>query len=355
MQNELLNSHVRKIIGWHFNPETGSKFWLKKKETLSFNPIQDVKTYQDLKLFPDFSDDFRSYPIEEIIPQGFKKAGIIPDIFESGGATGKPKRIIEVETRTQGVEWINSILDMHGFPDKNLEGEWLFIGPSGPHIVGRSMGRLAKLRGSSCFYIDFDPRWVRKCIKEKDHITATKYVTHLIQQIKDIIEEQSIKVLFVTPSVLETIISDVQLFNIVQKKIKGLIWSGTSLPAESIKYLKKILPNTVVIGLYGNTLMGIAGQKPFQDIDQYQAIFYPFFPYSIVDVVQFDDPTHNVDFYQVGQVKVTLLTKEMFIPNNLERDQAARIPPSEPFFHWDGLADIKPILTKGNLIIEGVY
>jgi hypothetical protein len=36
-------------------------------------------------------------------------------------------------------------------------GDWLYIGPTGPHIVGRSLDVLAGHRGSLCFYVDLDP------------------------------------------------------------------------------------------------------------------------------------------------------------------------------------------------------
>ncbi|GBD99692.1 hypothetical protein BMS3Abin07_01732 [bacterium BMS3Abin07] len=40
-----LDKWVREIISWHFNPGTGSSFWLKRKEMLSFDPTTDIKRF----------------------------------------------------------------------------------------------------------------------------------------------------------------------------------------------------------------------------------------------------------------------------------------------------------------------
>jgi len=34
-------------------PDTGSRYWLKRAEALDFNPLTDVKTFEDLALFPN--------------------------------------------------------------------------------------------------------------------------------------------------------------------------------------------------------------------------------------------------------------------------------------------------------------
>lgn len=353
---EILNEHTREIIKWHFDEATGSEYWLGKARELPFNPLKDIRCYEELQLFPDFSNELREVQVHKLIPKGYLEAGYLPDIFESGGAIGKPKRIIESESRAKGVEWISSIMDMHCFPRGLDNGAWLFIGPSGPHIVGRSMGMLAKLRDTVIYYIDFDPRWVRKCIKNNDNVTTKKYLDHIVEQVKDILLDQDIGVIFATPPVLERLTGDNLLLGIMKDRIKGLIWSGTSFSSESIRFLQEeVFPDAKILGLYGNTLMGIAGQRPKKTGDKYPAVFQSFFPYSIAEVMDFNDNSKHAQYYSAGQVRITLLTKEMFIPNNLERDEAVRIPPEEEFFMWDGLAEVKPITRGNGRIIEGVY
>ncbi|MBL8191763.1 MAG: hypothetical protein JNK38_27360, partial [Acidobacteria bacterium] len=49
---ERLDAHVREMVEWHFNPETGCEYWLEKAKTYDFDPRKDVKTYEDLDKFP---------------------------------------------------------------------------------------------------------------------------------------------------------------------------------------------------------------------------------------------------------------------------------------------------------------
>jgi hypothetical protein len=53
-----LDAHVREIVRWHFNPETGTPFWLDKAKTFDFNPLTDVNGWDDVKKFPIFEDDW---------------------------------------------------------------------------------------------------------------------------------------------------------------------------------------------------------------------------------------------------------------------------------------------------------
>jgi hypothetical protein len=38
---------VRAAMDWHFNPETGSAYWLNRAKTLAFDPRADVKSVED--------------------------------------------------------------------------------------------------------------------------------------------------------------------------------------------------------------------------------------------------------------------------------------------------------------------
>ena len=39
---EQLDAHVCEIVRWHFDESTGCPFWLEKKSTLKFDPLQDI-------------------------------------------------------------------------------------------------------------------------------------------------------------------------------------------------------------------------------------------------------------------------------------------------------------------------
>ena len=55
-----------------------------------------------------------------------------------------------------------------------------------------------------------------------------------------------------------------------------------------------------------------------------------------------------------GRVELTTLTKEFFMPRFLERDEAIRRPPREPYA-WDGVAEVRPFGAMEKQIVEGVY
>src|SRR5262249_17909542 len=55
---QQLDAHVREIVNWHFDPDTGTPFWLEKAKSFKFNPRKDVKCFDDLKLFGHFEDEW---------------------------------------------------------------------------------------------------------------------------------------------------------------------------------------------------------------------------------------------------------------------------------------------------------
>lgn len=50
---------VRAAMRWHFDPATGSRYWLDRADRLGFDPRHDVKGVADLVLFPDLADELR--------------------------------------------------------------------------------------------------------------------------------------------------------------------------------------------------------------------------------------------------------------------------------------------------------
>ncbi len=51
---------------------------------------------------------------------------------------------------------------------------------------------------------------------------------------------------------------------------------------------------------------------------------------------------------------LTTLTKELFLPRHLERDEAIRRPPTLEY-PWDGVGDVRPWKSEESATIEGVY
>ena len=55
---EQLDAHVRGIIQWHFDPETGCAFWLEFASKLGWDPRRRIQCFEDLRIFPPFEDEW---------------------------------------------------------------------------------------------------------------------------------------------------------------------------------------------------------------------------------------------------------------------------------------------------------
>ncbi len=85
---------LQAAMEWHFNPETGSTYWLKRAKLLPFDPRKDIKRIEDLALFPNIVDELRDVRAEDLIPRGYGSHPNVVDISESGGTTGTPKHVV---------------------------------------------------------------------------------------------------------------------------------------------------------------------------------------------------------------------------------------------------------------------
>ena len=47
-----LDAHAVEMMAWHFHESTGCPFWLNYAKSLNFDPLVDVKCFNDLKKFP---------------------------------------------------------------------------------------------------------------------------------------------------------------------------------------------------------------------------------------------------------------------------------------------------------------
>lgn len=351
-----LDGHVREVVRWHFDPATGSPYWLRRAASLGFDPVAEVQSFADLAKFPPVADEWREVPAADLIPRGC--AGPF-SVWETGGTTGAPRRIVDSGVRYRGIQRISGILDQHGFPGSAAEGAapagaWLHLGPSGPHLVGTNMARLARQRGALFHTIDLDPRWVKRLYQEGRTHEARAYTSHLVEQALLLLRSQPVQVMAATPPLLEALLAHPEAAQLIRAKVKGIIWFGTSMSEESLRLLEEeLLPGVILVGWYGNTLMGIACQRPRQPGDAYRCIFQPPSPEGIIQLVDPQNPSVPVDYGQAGQVRISVLNRELFLPWHLERDRAVRVPPAAPG-GWDGVAQVSP-LGGGGPQVEGVY
>jgi phenylacetate-coenzyme A ligase PaaK-like adenylate-forming protein len=350
-----LDAHTREIVAWHFNPETGAPFWLDKAKTLGFDPRQDVQCFDDLKKFGLFEDEWlRGGPVRRWVPKALQHKPIY--VFETGGTTGIPKSRMVVEDHWLDYEMFSDTLPEKYFPKGS---NWMMLGPSGPRRLRLAVEHLCQHRGGICFCVDLDPRWVVKLIKKgwMEHLKA--YQEHCIDQALTILSaNHEIKCMFTTPKLLDSLCKRLEEdgSSIAKTGITGIFCGGTEMTSQWIRFtIEEYLGADVYIApTYGNTLMGLAAAEMPTAADNYKIAYYAPEPRAVVEVVDFDDPNKVVGYGQDGRVKLTTLTKELFIPGFLERDEGLREKPSAKY-PWDGVSGVKPFRAFAATTTVGVY
>ena len=347
-------AYLRAAIAWHFGEETGSTFWVRAGHTLNFDPLTDVNTFTDLRLFPNLLSELRSVPIEDLIPRGYISAGSpppVPQIFESGGTTGAPKRTVQLpDWIEQVVQWQTEDFAGGGF----LAGRgFLCMMPSGPHGVGY-FSRLVSGRLGSVFHaIDLDPRWVKRIAARNATSEVSAYVDHLVEQAVHVLQTQHVANLHTTPPLLEAIARDDDVVKLVNEKIRFMLLSGAHVDLDTLDLLREIFPHTTITMVFGSTMvLSQAVTRRSGDDDPF--VFDPRTPYVVFSVVD-PDTGDEVPYGQRGQVVMHHISKGMFIPNNLERDSAIRMPGPDGQV-GDSLSEVRPVAAfEGEPVIEGVY
>lgn len=343
-----LDAHLREIIALHFSPETGCPFWLDWAAK-NFDPRKEVETFEDIKKFPHFQDEWlRDLQPEVWVPKAFE--GLPYSIFETGGTTGMPKqRIGWHDYKVDYSEFSEKISDAH-FP---RGGAWLMMGPTGPRRLRLAIEHLANVRGSSCYFIDLDPRWVKKLISNKQFDQAKAYMEHVVDQAAIILKNRKVTGLFTTPKLLEALSEKVDIY---AAGIRGVFCGGTTMLPQYVRFIvEEVLENRIgFYPTYGNTLMGLAASVPLLPEDKFSITYYAPQPRAVLRVVDPNDTAQTVDYDTWGRVELTTMTKEFFMPRFLERDEALRRRPRAPYA-WDGVAEVRPFGAMEKTIVEGVY
>jgi phenylacetate-coenzyme A ligase PaaK-like adenylate-forming protein len=348
---EKLDEHVRKIVQWHFSPETGCPYWLEYAEKrLGWDPREEIKTYDDLDKFPFFEDDaLRGGPVRRWVPKGLAHRPIY--VFETGGSTGVPKSRVQMDDFRIDYEQFSETLPEEYFPKG---ADWLMLGPSGPRRLRLAVEHLAQHRGGIAFSVDLDPRWVIKLIKWGEMQMMERYKQHVIDQALTILRAHpNVKCMFTTPKLLEALCEKI---NLEKAGITGIFCGGTEMTPQFHRFAVEELlgPNIYFAPTYGNTLMGLATHKRPAPEDNWAIIYYPPSPRAMIEVVDPDKPHEVVPYGATGRVRLTTLTYETFIPRFLERDECEREPPCEQY-PWDGVRNVRPFSRFKTTVVEGVY
>ena len=357
---EVLDAHAYETVQWHFHDSTGCPFWLEKKSELNFDPLTEVKGYDDIKKFPLFEDEWlRGGPVRRWVPKTLEDKPTY--VFETGGTTGIPKSRVVMDDFRTDYEIFSETLPEEYFPKG---ANWLMLGPSGPRRLRLAVEHLCQVRGGICFAIDLDPRWVVKLIKKgwMEHLEA--YKQHCVDQAITVLTAgHDVKCMFATPKLLDSLALALEErgTSIQEVGITGIFSGGTEFTPQWTRYCVEELfggppedSGVFMTPTYGNTLMGLACSKPVTAAEDYKISYYAPQPRAVTEVVDFDDPNSVVGYGETGRVKLTTLTKELFVPGFLERDEGER---EEPFgtYPWDGVSGVRPFHGVASQTTVGVY
>ncbi len=344
-----LDEHVREMVQWHFDPATGSPFWLEYASRLDFDPRREIGGYDDLKRLGHFEDEWlRGGPVRRWIPRGL--AGRPFYVFETGGSTGVPKTRVNIEDFQRDYELFGDNLSDETFP---RGADWLMLGPTGPRRLRLAIEHLAQYRGGTAFFVDLDPRWVNKMIKAQRFHDLEAYKNHVTDQALTILRAHpNIQCLFTTPKLLEALCEKISL---TRADITGIFCGGTEMTRQFHRFAREeLIPGIDFVPTYGNTLMGLACPKPFDPADDYAITYYPPHPRAVFELVEPDDLDRSVEYGQRGRVLLTTLTREFFMPRFAERDEGVRAEPCERY-PWDGVRDLGLASHLQSSVVVGVY
>ncbi|MCX5689017.1 MAG: hypothetical protein NTV94_04390 [Planctomycetota bacterium] len=314
---DLTNERLERVLHAHFDPQGGTAYWLERQAALGVDVRREVRCIQDLKLLGDMKpSDLADRPLLDFIPRKFHKdlSGFV--VGQTGGTTGggvwtayRPDEfeaafITPFEVAARHV----------GFPTGQ---QWLFVGPSGPHIIGKVLRDLSASMGShDPFSVDFDARWAKKL--PDGSFAMERYLGHVVEQALRVIEQQEIGVLFTTPAVLTTL---AEAMSPAQRSmIRGIHYGGMEVNPQLLSTLQReMFPEAVHLCGYGNTLFGCTLELDVEcgRIPRY----FPFGTRLLLEVVNPAD--QNAALPGLGVVRFTRLDESCLIVRMLERDAAS--------------------------------
>jgi hypothetical protein len=363
MKTETLNRWLASIVEIHFDPEGGSLYWLEKARQLGITPLEDIRTVKDLRFFgPMDEEGLKQRPIEDFVPRRYwpEKAKWVTG--ETGGTTGHPVTTVYLEDEFYRafIYPFEVVAHYRKFP----RGEnWLWVGPSGPHIIGKAAIACAKAFDSpDPFSVDFDPRWAKKLAPNS--MGFKRYFDHVLDQTSRILTTQKITVLFSTPKVL------IELKKLMSKARRETIlavhFGGMELERGLFQTIAEAFPNAIFISGYGNTLFGMCPE--FNGDPSLPLDYYPIGPRLIFQTVPMDpemSPGEKLEHPcapgEPGQIVFSRLDRSFLILNQCERDQGELLDPRgapeglEDFGF--GIRNPRPLERRGNEthVATGLY
>jgi thienamycin biosynthesis protein ThnN len=352
---------LRELLRLHFHPRHGSLYWLRRQEALGWSVPDRVRTLDDLWLLsPMPADDLRRVPLRDFIPRTFHDQLDRFVIGETGGTSGPPQTTAYRADEFQAA-FITPFLEAAratGFP----RGEpWLWVGPSGPHVIGKAVRELARQTGSlDPFAVDFDPRWARRLADGS--LARKRYLDHVIEQALDVLRREEIGVLFTTPPVLAAL--GPRLDDRRREALHGVHYGGLPVTAAEVNGFRAAFPNAVHLSGYGNTLFGVVmevADGPRTALD-----YFPRGDRLALQFTAWPEPGQDEPWPprlcargESGRVVFHRLDESCLLVGVRERDRAERIAPTPAALAlgWtaDGLRDPGPPAPLAPKLQLGLY
>ena len=346
-----------KILNLHLHPESGSPYWLDREQELGFSICKRVQSLDDLhELGPFDLQALVNRPVTDFIPKSLLgRTTLITG--ETGGATGVPKTTAYFEDEFDAA-FVQPFLSTCNGQIKFNNGYWLWLGPGGPHVIGKAARKIGKLTsGCDVFSIDFDPRWYRAL--SQGTVARTRYLEHLVEQAVQIIRQQNIRYLFSTPVMLMALIKVMQEQH--RQAIEFIYLGGMSVNVETMNELGEVFPNAQFLSGYGNTLFGVSHELAPHRPDKKLPVYYPPGERVSINVVSMDVTKSDAErLRQVvangerGQVVMHRLDQSCFLANVMERDCAVRVAATGAG-KLDGICDPQPIQDDRFKVDNGIY
>jgi hypothetical protein len=349
------------LLALHFHPHHGSLYWLRRQEALGFDVRDRVRTYDDLWLLgPTAAGDLRRHPLRDFIPRALHGQLHRFVIGETAGTGGPPCATAYRDDEFQAA-FVTPFLKAAratAFP----QGEpWLWVGPSGPHVIGKAVRELARQTGSmDAFSVDFDPRWAKKLADGS--LARRRYLDHVTDQALDVLERESVGVLFATPPALAALAG--RMTDRQREQVRGVHYGGMSLTPEALNGFRAAFANAVHLAGYGNTLFGVVmevADHPRQALD-----YFPLAERVRFHVMVWRErdaeapwPPPECKPGERGRVLFHRLDESCLLAGVVERDEAEHVPPSVEALALGctagGLRDPRPPAALGNKLQFGLY
>ena len=350
------DARLREVLALQLHPRHGSPYWLRRQADLGWDVRDRVRSVADLVHLGKMPvDDLRRRPVRDFIPMTFHGALDRFVTGETAGTSGQPCATAyrDDEFEAAFITPFLRVAESTRFPSGV---PWLWVGPSGPHIIGKVVRELARRTGSiDPFSVDFDPRWAKKLAAGS--LARQRYLDHVTAQAIDIVRREEIGVLFITPPALTALAAKMTARE--RDLIRGIHYGGMSLTPGSVNGFREAFPNAVHLAGYGNTLFGVVMEVA--DGHRLAMDYFPLGERVLFDVVQNPDawPPVPMPIGTRGRVMFHRLDVSALLVNVVERDEAERIAPSDPARALGGTAgglrDPQPPAELNNQLQHGLY